>query len=93
MSFGVTIYMIHRCDMITDNYVEVFFINHLKPLFVITDYSLTKAIVGKLINIIATFLWSFMDLFIMVISIGLATRFKHFNLIFSDYKGKVSKSR
>lgn len=57
-------------------------------LFHITDYSLLKGILGKMVNILATFAWSFMDLFVMLISVGLSSRFELINTMLFRAKGK-----
>lgn len=49
------------------------------------------AIVGKVTNVIATFCWNFMDLFVMIISIGLSSRFKQINKDLQRIKGQVNK--
>lgn len=43
----------------------------------------------QFINITATFVWSFCDLFVIIISVGLATRFKQINDSMLMNKGKV----
>lgn len=42
----------------------------------------------KFLNIIATFAWSYTDLFVIVISIGLASKFEQINNDLRDIKGK-----
>lgn len=58
-------------------------------LFEVAGFSISGAVIGKLLNIIATFVWNFMDLFIMLISIGLTSIFRRFNQSLYRIKGEV----
>lgn len=69
---------------------EQFFKSQLSQLFTYTSYSPWKAFIGKIVNIVATFAWSYMDLFVMVISLGLSTRFKQLNDELEQVKGEVN---
>lgn len=62
----------------------------LNQLFTYFDYSPYLAFFGKMLNILSTFMWSYMDLFVMVVSIGLSTQFKKINRHLMKYKGQVS---
>lgn len=61
----------------------------LSQLFYFTSFSPAKAFVGKLLNVVSTFLWSFTDLFVMVVSLGLSSRFKQINDSLMRHKGMV----
>lgn len=61
----------------------------LSQLFTFVPYSPWIAFVGKLVNVIATFSWSYMDLFVMMISLGLSSRFKQINEDLQRIKGEV----
>lgn len=84
----VIVYSVHRCFPSKDP-VEEFFKDHLSQLFEFTPYALWKAILGKWINVVATFLWSYMELFVMIISFGISTRFKQINDDLKRLKGEV----
>lgn len=58
-------------------------------LFEVVSYSIWGGLIGKLLNIIATFVWNFMDLFIMLISIGLTSMFRRFSQELYRIKGEV----
>lgn len=75
-----------------DDLFEELFRVQLSHLFIIFPYSIWIAIVGKVINVIATFCWNYMDLFVMMISAGLSTRFKQINEDLQRIKGKVKPS-
>lgn len=72
-----------------DDLFEELFRVQLSHLFIIFPYSVWIAIVGKVVNVIGTFCWNYMDLFIMMISAGLSTRFKQINEDLQRIKGKV----
>lgn len=62
----------------------------LSQLFEETSYSPWKAFFGKILNVVATFSWNYMDLFVILISIGISTRFKQFNMNLERIKGEVN---
>lgn len=78
------------CPRADSDQIKDFFMAQLSQLFYFTTYSPVKAFFGKIINVISTFLWTFTDLFIMLVSIGLATRFKQINDSLMRHKGLVS---
>lgn len=57
--------------------------------FQFVPYSIWLAIIGKIVNFIATFAWSYMDLFIMMISIALTSRFRQINEDLWRIKGQM----
>lgn len=58
---------------------EAFFRSHMGFIFNIIDYNLYLALFSKWMNIISTFTWSFMDLFIIMIALGLSNMFRRLN--------------
>ncbi|CAD7082417.1 unnamed protein product [Hermetia illucens] len=68
---------------------ETFFRIHLFHMFAITDYAIWKAIFGKFLNIIGTFVWTYMDIFVMVVSVGLSEKFRQVNKSLFRIKGKM----
>lgn len=58
-------------------------------LFIITELTWWKAILSKWFNVVVTFAWSFMDLFVMIVSVGLAAQFKQLNTDLKRVKGQV----
>lgn len=73
-----------------ENPTEEFFKVQLSQLFAVIPFSFITAVFGKIINIIATFAWSYTDLFVMLISTGLAFQFKQLNQDLQNVKGEVS---
>lgn len=77
------------CRSIEDP-MKRFIVAQLPHVFVCTSYSRVKGIIAKIINILATFMWSYMDLFLMIISVGLSSLFKQINGSLVANKNKVS---
>lgn len=75
-----------------DDLFEVLFRVQLSHLFDVFPYSIWLALAGKVVNVISTFCWNYMDLFIMMISVGLSTRFKQINEDLQRIKGEVPKN-
>lgn len=73
-----------------DDLLEELFRVQLSHLFIIFPYSPLIGIVGKMVNVISTFCWNYMDLFVMMISAGLSTRFKQINEDLQRIKGEVN---
>lgn len=69
--------------------VEEFFKANLSQLFNFVPYSPWIAFVGQLVNVAATFAWNYMDLFVMMISLGLTSRFRQINDDLQRIKGEV----
>lgn len=78
-----------NCMITNDNFQNVF-IDQMPHIFYFTSYSPTKAILGKFVNVMATFMWTYMDLFIIIISVGLVFRFQQINNNLMKHKGKVN---
>lgn len=83
------LYYVSQCPAIKGHPIQSFFYSSLSELFVIFDYSDFLAFIGKLVNIIATFTWNFMDLFVMIIAAGISSKFKQLNDDLFKYKGVV----
>lgn len=73
-----------------DDAVEKFLEVQISEVFYYLPYSLWFVIPGKFTNIAATFCWNFMDLFVMMVSIGLSSRFKQINEDLQRVKGQVN---
>lgn len=73
-----------------ENVLDAFFRSHLFELFQFTSFAMWKSMFGKFANIIATFAWNYMNLFIVMVSIGISSRFKQLNDEMNRVKGEVS---
>lgn len=83
------LYYVNNCPARKGHPIESFFISSLSELFAIFEYSAFLAFVGKLVNVLATFAWNFMDLFVMIVAAGISSTFKQLNDDLFKYKGMV----
>jgi len=56
--------------------IESYLFSASSQIFFVADYSPLLAILGKIQNVLLTFGWSYMDIFVMIIGIGLSTLFE-----------------
>ncbi|XP_028178841.1 gustatory receptor for sugar taste 64f-like [Ostrinia furnacalis] len=78
--YGVTVASV--CD--PDKVAETFFHYDMPWIFTYTSYASWKGVLAELFNIQATFIWSYNDLLIMVISVYLTEHFKTLNQLFEN---------
>lgn len=71
-------------------YFEDYLRDASTPIFELVEYSLWLGCIGKFLNIVATFAWNFMDLFIILVSVGLTSLFERINEDLNRVKGEVS---
>ncbi|XP_070156538.1 gustatory receptor for sugar taste 64f isoform X2 [Polyergus mexicanus] len=76
----------HRGD--TD-IIGIYFQTQFPQIFSKTPYSLWKGILVETINILSTFSWNFVDLFLILISIALADQFRQLNSRLYSIRGKA----
>lgn len=60
-----------------------------RHVFSVTEYTTVMALFTIVVSIIASFYWSYADMFIMLVSIALASRFRLLNYHLKQVKGKV----
>lgn len=70
---------------------EDYFRNEMGELFAYFEYSPFLAVFGNILNLLLTFVWTYVDLFIMITSVGLSTQFKKINRNLMKHKGQVSR--
>lgn len=70
--------------------VQELFKQQIPMVFTLTELNWWKAILSKWFNIVVTFAWSFMDLFVMLVSVGLASQFKQINSDLQLVRGRVT---
>lgn len=58
-------------------------------VFVLVEYSIWLGMMGRFLNMVATFAWNFMDLFIILMSVGLTSLFDRINADLIHVKGEV----
>lgn len=61
----------------------------LSQVLQVTEYAPWKTAFVFLLNVVATFSWNYTDLFIMLLSVSLAQRFKQLNHRLRALKGKA----
>lgn len=69
--------------------LQELFLVQIPLIFTLTELTWWNAILSKWFNIVVTFVWNFMDLFIIVISIGLISQLRQINVDLQLAKGKV----
>ncbi|XP_078034005.1 gustatory receptor for sugar taste 64f isoform X2 [Augochlora pura] len=79
-----------ECAIVQGNsdVVGVYFQSQFPQVFTMISYSLWKGILVDLINVLSTFSWNFVDLFLILISIALVEQFRQLNNRLSSIKGK-----
>lgn len=82
-----TVVSIIKCPDINDN-VKSFFIEHLPVFFDSTSYAPWKAFFGKFANLVNTFMWFYVDLFIMIVAMGLSGVFRQYCDFLLKFSGK-----
>uniref|UniRef100_A0A1I8MLZ4 Gustatory receptor n=1 Tax=Musca domestica TaxID=7370 RepID=A0A1I8MLZ4_MUSDO len=87
LSVTQAIYFAARCGA-TDDPVKNFLLIASDHLFYIFPYSYLLGWYGKLLNVMSTFIWNYMDVFVMIMSIGLTYMFKRVNENLEKFKNK-----
>lgn len=79
LSDGSVLHFVMKCDPGKDPFTEL--VKSNVPYLITSDdrISVWLAFLINLINVFATFVWNFLDIFIMIVSIGLSTHFKYLN--------------
>ncbi|KAM7355995.1 gustatory receptor 5a for trehalose-like isoform 2-T6 [Cochliomyia hominivorax] len=67
--------------------IESYFLNVVNQIFYVFDYSPWLAWLGKIQNILLTFGWTYMDIFVMNVGIGLSSMFKRVQLHMEHFQG------
>lgn len=84
--------IIHRnnvCNRTGDKFVEQFVIIHIYHVFSVIPYTHVRGAIAEYLNFSFTFYWSFIDLFLMLISIGISTRYQQINERIKNFRGRV----
>ncbi|XP_055641419.1 gustatory receptor for sugar taste 64f-like [Toxorhynchites rutilus septentrionalis] len=88
LSITAAVFFTPNCSGITDP-LTMFFKSNFLFVFYHFEYSKIRGFVVKCINVVNTFVWSYMDLFVIVISIGLSHTFKRVNDFMIKHKRKT----
>ena len=93
MSFASSVYKYHRrvtvCKIEGINYFENYTKSDLYHVFIYLPYNEFFAVYFRWVNLCLTMAWNFTDIFIMLISIGLAHRFNQINQRIVSTKANV----
>ncbi|XP_058975798.1 gustatory receptor 5a for trehalose [Musca domestica] len=73
----------------TSDPIESFFRNVVDQVFLVFNYSPWLAWLGKIENILLTFGWTYMDVFVLIIGIGLSSMFKRIKRQMEQHKGQA----
>lgn len=89
-------YHFYKCSsksIVDQDILEGYIKENVPQLFhVFCDYSIFKAICVMAFNLYCTFFWNFMDLFIIVISVGLSRKFNQiYSSLFRNKHNKCSE--
>ncbi len=87
LSLGVQIYNANHCPAITDIFQALYTVS-FPEIFYFFKYNIILAILAQFYQTVATFVWNYMNLFIILLSIGISHRFKQLNSILWTYSGK-----
>lgn len=89
LSIVSSVAVVLDCPQI-QNIFKAYYVHNFPQVFKFFKYSHILGVYVKFIHVTATFVWSYADLFIMVVSHGLSAKFKQINERMQKDKGKVS---
>jgi len=69
--------------------IRAFYVTWFEQVFTVTDYALWKAVLLQLSNFAATFTWSYMDMFVTLVSMALTQKYLQLNERLVTVSGKV----
>ncbi|CAO1403359.1 unnamed protein product [Diamesa serratosioi] len=77
------------CEWNIDNIAGHIITTHLNHVFAKVPFNTITAIWFEYMNLSFTFGWNFMDLFIIIVSVGIATRFQQLNERLEYFHGRI----
>jgi gustatory receptor len=83
--------VIQRCNLTLESPLTHFLEHQFPFLFGRIPISLPLGIFVEITNMSLTFGWNYMELFVMMVSVALMTRFEQINQRMKEVKGKVSE--
>jgi hypothetical protein len=87
LSLAVQIQNAYYCPAITD-FFQARYTKSYPEIFNFFEYNIILAILAQYFQTVATFVWNYMNLFIILLSIGISHRFKQLNSVLWTYSGK-----
>lgn len=88
---ATNIHTSNTCPNVQDKW-KAMFKQQFHSMFTFTPYTVWKALIARFILSIGTFSWSYMDCFVILISVGISQHFKMLNKELRMLKGKVRTS-
>ncbi|EDW70117.2 gustatory receptor 64e, isoform C [Drosophila virilis] len=79
LSMLSSIYYVNACPVLPNQPINSYLFINFSMFFTFVDYTPFLGLIGKVINVLATFAWSFNDIFVMAVSVSLAARFRQLN--------------
>jgi gustatory receptor len=73
--------------------VRAFYMAWFEQVFRVTDYALWKAVLLQLSNFVATFTWSYMDMYVTLVSLALAEKYLQLYEGLRAVRGKVRQNQ
>lgn len=70
--------------------IQYLFELQLSELFAVTEFTPLKGFLGKFLNVVATFGWTYMDLFVTLVSMGISSMFRQLNDDLDRIRGEVN---
>jgi len=90
-SFMTYLYMqVKDCNWEIESWFYYIFSLQFENIFKVFPMNPISIIWAEYMNISFTFAWNYIDLFIMVMSLSISTKFKMLNERLNDFKGRVS---
>jgi gustatory receptor len=80
---------VHENNVTVDDVLSYFLENQFGFIFPRIPFWLPYGIFVELINLSFTFGWNYMEIFVMIVSLGLCTRFQQINQRMERFRGKV----
>ncbi len=82
----------NNCPAIPDPIHAFFAIYVFQYVFHFFDYSGYLSLLFEVSNLLSAFIFTYRDVFVIIISIGLSVRFKQINKLLMENKGKIMSS-
>lgn len=79
------------CNWTKHDIVADYIAKHLHFTFSVFNYNHVLGFLGEYLNVSCTFYWSFIDIFIMVISIGIAHNYQQINRSLEFFRGRAAQ--
>lgn len=88
LSLITTIHTANKCRHTPDDPIKNVMLLNQQHIFHFMHYAPAIAVIGKLTDIVATFVWTYMDVFVIMVSVGLVSRFRQINQSLAKSKGR-----